>query len=108
MMGGGFCLGAITCFNREYIHPNWPKAQISRWYCAPISGLSFNDNCIELRALPGSNGTVEIIEEPSTKYVTVHNTCRLTKKKKDAQFIINKKPGSNEIFVSGEVNSRKP
>ena len=96
-----------TCFDREYIHPNWPKAQISRWYCAPISGLSFNDNCIELRALPGSNGTVEIIEEPSTKYVTVHNTCRLTKKKKDAQFIINKKPGSNEIFVSGEVNSRK-
>ncbi len=102
---GGDIIADDTYFDREYIHPSWPRDQLARWYCAPVSGLSFNDNCIELRVLPGANGGVKIVKEPSTKYVTVHNSCRITKKKKDAKFIINKKPGTNEIFVKGRVKS---
>lgn len=104
---GGDIVADDTYFDREYIHPNWPKNQLSRWYCAPVSGLSFNDNCIELRVLPGSNGKVKVVKEPSTEYITVHNTSRLTKKNKGTRFIVSKKPGSNEIFVKGKVNRRQ-
>lgn len=95
-----------TFFDREYVHPGWPKNQLSRWYCAPVSGLSFNDNCVEIRLLADGNGGVKVVKEPATGYVTVHNSLRLTKKKKGANPIVHKKPGTNEIFVKGKVRSK--
>lgn len=103
---GGDVIADDTWFDREYIHPDWPRNQLSRWYCAPVSALSFNDNCIELRILPGDNGRVEVVKEPGTRYVTVHNSSRMVKKKKGTNFIINKRPGTNEIFVSGGVKRK--
>ncbi|MEE8190675.1 MAG: D-alanyl-D-alanine carboxypeptidase/D-alanyl-D-alanine-endopeptidase, partial [Candidatus Scalindua sediminis] len=41
-----------TIFDREFVHDNWPKDQLSEWYCAPISGLSFNDNCVDIEIKP--------------------------------------------------------
>lgn len=40
-------------FDRDLIHPSWPKDQLSRWYCAPVSGLSFMTNCIDIYATRG-------------------------------------------------------
>ena len=37
-----------SIFDREFVHSNWPKDQLSKWYCAPVSGLSFNDNCVDI------------------------------------------------------------
>jgi serine-type D-Ala-D-Ala carboxypeptidase/endopeptidase (penicillin-binding protein 4) len=37
-----------SIFDREFVHRNWPKDQLSKWYCAPVSGLSFNDNCVDI------------------------------------------------------------
>ncbi len=95
-----------TFFDREYVHPGWPRNQLSRWYCAPVSGLSFNDNCVEIRLLADGNGGVKVVKEPPTGYITVRNSSRLTKKKKGANLIVHKKPGTNEIFVKGKVRSR--
>ena len=41
-------------FDRVYRAPGWPKAEWQWWYCAPISALSFNDNCVEVKATGGS------------------------------------------------------
>jgi D-alanyl-D-alanine carboxypeptidase/D-alanyl-D-alanine-endopeptidase (penicillin-binding protein 4) len=95
-----------TFFDREYVHPGWPRNQLSRWYCAPVSGLSFNDNCVEIRLLADGNGGVKVVKEPSTGYVTVRNSSRLTKKKKGANLTVHKKPGTNEIVVKGKVRQR--
>ncbi|MFQ5863570.1 MAG: D-alanyl-D-alanine carboxypeptidase/D-alanyl-D-alanine-endopeptidase [Candidatus Brocadiales bacterium] len=103
---GGDIIADDTWFDREYVHPDWPRNQLSSWYSAPVSGLSFNDNCIELRVLSRGNGRVKIITEPNTRYVTVHNSCRVTKAKKGAKVTVHKKPGANEIFIRGEINRR--
>ncbi len=29
-------------------HPDWPANQHSRWYCAPVSGLNYNTNCLDV------------------------------------------------------------
>ena len=34
---------------QERRHPHWPQAQHQRWFCAPVSGLNFNDNCLDIR-----------------------------------------------------------
>lgn len=35
------------------VHPTWPREQLNRWYCAPVSGLNFFTNVIALRATRG-------------------------------------------------------
>ncbi|MCQ4574031.1 MAG: D-alanyl-D-alanine carboxypeptidase/D-alanyl-D-alanine-endopeptidase [Candidatus Brocadiales bacterium] len=100
---GGDVIADDTWFDREHVHPDWPRNQLTRWYCAPVSALSFNDNCIELRMVPGDDGGVRVVKEPNTRYVRVHNSSRMTKKKKGANFIVYRKPGANEIFVKGKV-----
>ncbi|MEM6457184.1 MAG: D-alanyl-D-alanine carboxypeptidase/D-alanyl-D-alanine-endopeptidase [Acidobacteriota bacterium] len=42
-------------FSDGIIHPDWPRDQLDRWYEAPVSALSFNDNCILVQVRPGGS-----------------------------------------------------
>jgi D-alanyl-D-alanine carboxypeptidase/D-alanyl-D-alanine-endopeptidase (penicillin-binding protein 4) len=42
-------------FDRQLIHPSWSKGFAGDWYAAPVSGLNFNDNCIDVAITPTSN-----------------------------------------------------
>lgn len=96
-----------TRFDRQYVHPNWPKDQLSRWYCAPVSGLSLNDNCVELTVLSQGNGKAKVLLEPDTGYVKVFNSCRVGNSKKGSKLVVRKKPGSNDILIKGEVSPKR-
>ncbi len=56
-------------FDSEFVHPDWPKDQLTRWYEAPVAGLSFNDNCVLVKVtpggLPGSAARVETVPSSS-------------------------------------------
>ena len=41
-------------FDRVYRAPGWPKAEWLWWYAAPVSALSFNDNCVEVKVTGGA------------------------------------------------------
>jgi len=59
-------------FDDQRVHPNWPEKDLNRWYACEVSGLNFNDNCIEVSA-ENSNGQVTVLIEPQTRYVQVSN-----------------------------------
>ena len=40
-------------FDDEKVHPDWPSEQEARWYQAPVSALSYNDNVVLVRASGG-------------------------------------------------------
>ena len=40
-------------FDRDYVHPSWPKEQLVRRYCAGVSGLNFHRNIIRFYPKPG-------------------------------------------------------
>ncbi len=40
-------------FDDVKIHPDWPEEQEGRWYQAPVSALSYNDNVVLVRASGG-------------------------------------------------------
>src|SRR6185295_18538066 len=52
-------------------HPEWPEGQETRWYQAPISALSYNDNCVLVSIRPGSKpGRPAVIAiEPESEVV---------------------------------------
>ena len=42
-------------FDRDYVHPDWPKEQLSRAYCAEVSGLNFHANLLNVYVTPGGS-----------------------------------------------------
>src|SRR2546421_1639939 len=63
-------------FDEQWTHPSWSKSYITDWYAAPISGLNFNNNCIDVSVKPTRDGepvTYSVI--PPTKGVVIKNEC---------------------------------
>lgn len=40
-----------TVFEQPGRHPDWPDDQADRWYEAPVGGLNFNDNCLDVSVI---------------------------------------------------------
>ncbi|HWP41077.1 MAG TPA: D-alanyl-D-alanine carboxypeptidase/D-alanyl-D-alanine-endopeptidase [Tepidisphaeraceae bacterium] len=60
----------------EQIHPSWSRGELIHWYAAPISGLNFNDNCIDITIWPTEPGKpVRYEVVPPTRGVTIINRC---------------------------------
>lgn len=93
-----------SIFDRRYINPNWPKNQLSEWYCAPSCGLSFNDNCVDITIIPGKKPGMKatLLVEPDTSYFTISNDCICTPHKKEHGYSIYRKPETNQIFIRGK------
>lgn len=98
-----------TIFDRQYVCPTWPADQLQRWYAAPVGGLSFNDNCVNIILRPGANGKpVRITLEPDTDYCTISNKLITTPNRATAQdlgFSVSRKPGTNNVIVRGAYYS---
>ncbi|MBM4055879.1 MAG: D-alanyl-D-alanine carboxypeptidase/D-alanyl-D-alanine-endopeptidase [Planctomycetes bacterium] len=99
-----------SIFDRIYINDTWPKNQLHEWYCAPTSGLSFNDNCIDITFVPQNkvNGKVTLLLEPNTSLITIHNECIYTSVNKQHTYSLYRKPGTNDIWVKGKFWTNAP
>ncbi|MCR4289924.1 MAG: D-alanyl-D-alanine carboxypeptidase/D-alanyl-D-alanine-endopeptidase, partial [Candidatus Scalindua sp.] len=97
-----------SIFDREFVHSNWPKDQLSKWYCAPVSGLSFNDNCVDIMVRPGRNsvGLTSVEIEPETSYVKIINRCKTTTLKSKHSYSLYRKPFTNQINIKGNFWSK--
>lgn len=36
------------------VHPTWSRGYLTDWYAAPVSGLNFNDNCVDVTLRPAA------------------------------------------------------
>ena len=50
-------------FDDELRHPTWEADQYLSWYQAPVGGLNFNDNCLDLRIEP-AGGSPRLVTVP--------------------------------------------
>jgi D-alanyl-D-alanine carboxypeptidase/D-alanyl-D-alanine-endopeptidase (penicillin-binding protein 4) len=61
-----------SVFDDEPVHPSWPDDELNRWYACEVSGLNYNDNCIQISA-KNIDGKVAIFVEPQTAFVSLIN-----------------------------------
>ena len=61
-----------TVFDDERVHPSWPRDELNRWYACEVSGLNFNDNCIDVTA-KNTGRRVAISIKPQTNFVEIVN-----------------------------------
>jgi D-alanyl-D-alanine carboxypeptidase/D-alanyl-D-alanine-endopeptidase (penicillin-binding protein 4) len=72
-----------TIFDDQRVHPNWPRDDLNRWYACEVSGLNFNNNCIEISA-ENNAGKIAINIDPPTSYVEFINKVSTTSQGRSA------------------------
>lgn len=86
-------------FDSQWVHPNWPSDQLQIWYCAPIGGLNFNDNCLDwIPKLSGNSVSLELI--PETSYISVNNKAS---RGKETRISLLRPAKSNSFELRGTV-----
>jgi D-alanyl-D-alanine carboxypeptidase/D-alanyl-D-alanine-endopeptidase (penicillin-binding protein 4) len=90
-------------------NPEWPVGQEAKWYQAPISALSYNDNVVYVSIKPGQKPGLraEAVIEPENGVVRAVCTARTVGKSGRARVAVVRQPGSDEVSVTGTVPSRE-
>ena len=70
-ISGNLLVCGVSDISR-YRHEDWPGNQHRRWYAAPVAGLNFNDNCLDV-VFRVQDGCVEPIVEPRSWLMKVVN-----------------------------------
>lgn len=108
----GNIIGDDNCFDDEYYGAGWSADYETDYYAAQISGLSFNDNCVDIRIAPSASiaDICSLTVSPNTHYVNIINlttTAAETDSVNDIYF--ERKRGTNNIFVRGKMSvGKKP
>ena len=95
-------------FDHVYRNPEWPPDRDTRWYQAPISALSYNDNVVIVSvgrgALPGAPAIVSI--DPDTDVVQTVPRARNVGKTGKLRVAVARPGGSDQVFVDGTLPAR--
>ncbi len=92
-------------FDDIRFHESWPIEQANRWYEAQISGLNFNDNCVDIIFKPAKSGGKAIYELiPDTGYLQITNNCRTVRSGSTAVGAV-RKYDSNEVTLIGKCRT---
>jgi D-alanyl-D-alanine carboxypeptidase/D-alanyl-D-alanine-endopeptidase (penicillin-binding protein 4) len=94
-----------TIFELEHVHPSWQgRFNLQQWYTAPVGGLNFNDNCLDVLIKPaktvGRQAAVTLI--PNTPWTILVNKTKTAKK--GEPLISRSGDGPITVTVSGKVS----
>ncbi len=93
-----------TIFDDQRVHPTWPAGQLDAWYCAQVSGLNFNDNCLDVWAQPAGDGQPPLINiVPRAPFISITNKARSGVKE---HLIVARQRGTNDLTISGGLRAK--
>jgi len=106
----GNVIGDDNCFDDEYYGAGWSADYETDYYAAQISGLCFNDNCVDITLVPSATiGDVcSVSLSPPTRYVSIINktvTAAATDSVNEIWF--ERKRGTNTIYIYGKMSQGK-
>jgi len=90
-------------------HPDWPAGQESRWYQAPISALSYNDNVVLVSVRPGSRPgrPAGVSFEPPVDILRPVPLAKTVGRRGRVRVAVSRAAGSSAVTVSGTVPLRR-
>jgi D-alanyl-D-alanine carboxypeptidase/D-alanyl-D-alanine-endopeptidase (penicillin-binding protein 4) len=103
----GDVVGDGSWFDAELLHPSWEWYDLNWWYAAPVSGLGFNDNSIDITLAPGPReGTpAQVAFAPDFGDVTLENRTRTVGDADEETIDWYREPGTLRIWGEGTVQA---
>ena len=93
-------------FDRDYLHPDWPRDQLDKAYCAEVAGVNMHTNVIGIHVDKGT-GSVPVIRsiEPAVPWMSpqMKATRRLDK---PSAIGVSRGSGQNDLTIWGNISGR--
>lgn len=102
-------IGRIILDQRYFEGPatlaSWPAEELSYWYAAQTSAISFNDNCVGVSFLPGKGigRRAKIILSPDFGYLKTSNRTRTAGPGSPFTLDYRRRPGTNKVSFFGDI-----
>lgn len=98
-------------FDDQLHHPSWPQNQLHLRYCAPISAIAVNDNCVEFEVKPGAvGGRARIKATPLPASIPLVNEVRTVSasRRASASIDVQWRTSPTRFHVRGEITRNTP
>lgn len=94
-----------SAFERDIlVHPTWNKNWLRDWYAAPVAGLNFNDNCVDITIYPTQEGQIVAYDiMPPVENIRVLNECMT---QNEGTPLLSKQRNKNVFRLSGGCSSK--
>jgi serine-type D-Ala-D-Ala carboxypeptidase/endopeptidase (penicillin-binding protein 4) len=94
-----------TVFDQQRVHPEWPVAELNRWYACEVSGINYNTNCIDM-TVEKQDGKVAYSFEPQTAYIQIDNSAKIVTKG-DGAVGVYRTTKPNQFTLKGNVRDKE-
>ena len=101
----GAIVGDGSYFDDQLVHPGWEHYDLNWWYAAPVSGLGFNDNSLDVTHGPGPDvdAPARIEIEPALGLFLFENRTRTVGADERRTIDFFRSPGAATIWAEGNV-----
>ncbi len=103
----GDLVGDGSWFDAELVHGDWGNYDLNWWYAAPVAGLSFNDNSVDIAWRPGAEpGAPALLSlDPDLGDVTLENRTMTVPSggESDIGDRMYRVPGTLDLWAEGTV-----
>jgi D-alanyl-D-alanine carboxypeptidase/D-alanyl-D-alanine-endopeptidase (penicillin-binding protein 4) len=102
----GDLVGDGSYFEPETVHPAWEGYDLNWWYAAPVTGLSFNDNSVDIRWDPDSavGAPARLSVSPLVGDLTLENRTRTVADTGSTTIDFFRAPGTLALWAEGDVS----
>jgi D-alanyl-D-alanine carboxypeptidase/D-alanyl-D-alanine-endopeptidase (penicillin-binding protein 4) len=101
----GGIVGDGSYFEQQLVHPAWESYDLNWWYAAPVSGLGFNDNSVNVTWGPGPRvrAPPRVEFEPMLDNFTFENRARTVQRRGRRTIDFFREPGTMNVWAEGTV-----
>lgn len=103
----GDLVGDGSWFDGELVHPDWGSYDLNWWYAAPVAGLGFNDNSVDITWAPGiaEDAPASLTLDPDLGDVMLENRTRTVAigGESDIGDRMYRDPGTLHLWAEGTV-----
>jgi len=103
----GDLVGDGSWFDPELVHPDWAGYDLNWWYAAPVAGLAFNDNSVDIAWRPGPEpDTPALLSlDPDLGDVSLENRTRTVSPEGESDIgdRMYREPGTLRLWAEGTV-----
>mgnify|MGYP006269868019 CR=1 FL=1 len=93
-------------FDREFAHPDWPSDQLVYRWCAPVAGLNFYQNVLDVLPQPTRSGQAPVVELYPPEAASFLLTSNRASTGRSESFWISRQ-GPYELTFHGTVKNRR-
>ncbi len=98
----------VSFFDEVRVHPDWPSDQEQRWWQAPVSALSYNDNVVLVRASGGVRpGAPAILGFQPAGPLSLSLVSRVVTSTWRTWMGIRRQAGSSRVVAAGRVGRNR-